>query len=247
MVKIIYMERKYTGIILNKYNTGETDRIYTIYTKESGKIRTLAAGIRKPSAKLAGHLEPMTLSDIFIAKKRGIGKITGAITVDNFSRTKNDLESLEKVFYALKKMEKFSAEAEGDEKTFDLAVEFLETMEEINKNNSEKESAKEIITLGFVCKLLERFGYKLEARHCVGCGGKINPGNNYFSAAKGGVLCCECHPMERNKTAISDEAVKLIRIFLKNKIRSLTKLNVSMKEAKKLKIILDEATRWILE
>ena len=33
------MEYKYTGIILNKRDVGETDRIYSIYTLEGGKIR----------------------------------------------------------------------------------------------------------------------------------------------------------------------------------------------------------------
>lgn len=60
------------GIILKKYDIGETDALFTIYTKDFGKIRTLAQGIKKEEAKLKGHLEPLSLSEIqFIQGKNG--------------------------------------------------------------------------------------------------------------------------------------------------------------------------------
>ncbi len=54
------MEYRYTAIVLGKKEVGETDRLYTFYTREQGKVRVVAKGVRKPEAKLAGQLENLS-------------------------------------------------------------------------------------------------------------------------------------------------------------------------------------------
>lgn len=237
------MDYKYTGVILGKYDVGETDRIYSFYAKEGGKIRALASGVRKPQAKLAGHLEPITLAEIFVAKKRGMGKITSAIAINNFPKIKSDLDSLQKAFYALNKINKFSI-GEKDERIFDLLLEFLETMEAISLAG--KKETKDIVALGFIFNLLVRLGYSLEVGHCVNCRKRLRPRNNFFSVSRGGVLCSDCHPAENEKIPMSDEAIKSMRIFMKNKIKNFTKLKISDKGIRSLKNIADRSIDWML-
>lgn len=45
------------GIILKKRAVGEADRMLTVFTKEKGKIRVLAKGVRRITSRRAGHLE----------------------------------------------------------------------------------------------------------------------------------------------------------------------------------------------
>lgn len=54
--------RVYTteGIILKRRNVGEADRTLTVFTKQYGKIRVIAKGVRKVSSRRAGHLEVFT-------------------------------------------------------------------------------------------------------------------------------------------------------------------------------------------
>lgn len=47
------MEYRYTALVLRKKEVGETDRLYTFYTKEQGKVRAVARGIRKSGARLS--------------------------------------------------------------------------------------------------------------------------------------------------------------------------------------------------
>ena len=47
------------GIILKKIDVGEANALFTIYTKDYGKIRAVAQGVKKEGAKLQGHLEPL--------------------------------------------------------------------------------------------------------------------------------------------------------------------------------------------
>lgn len=69
---------KTLGIVLASRKARNADRLYTIYTKDLGKIIAQAAGAQKITSKLAGHLEPFSLSQLFLAESRGHFKIAGA-------------------------------------------------------------------------------------------------------------------------------------------------------------------------
>lgn len=52
-------QRVYTveGIVLKRKSVGEADKILTVYTKQAGKIRVLAKGIRRIHSRRSGHVE----------------------------------------------------------------------------------------------------------------------------------------------------------------------------------------------
>ncbi len=52
------------GIILGKVDRGESDRLFTIYTKDYGIINLLARSERKIKSKLRSGLELFYLSEI---------------------------------------------------------------------------------------------------------------------------------------------------------------------------------------
>lgn len=234
---IFFMDYKYSGIILDKKDVGETDRIYTIFTLEAGKLKILGKGVKKSTAKLAGQIEPVTLAEIFIAKGRGMGKITGAVAIENFAKIKKNYEVLQKVYYVFRFMEKLIGEEQKDAEIFHLLSDFLREMEKHTGENDKSD----ILALGFLFKLFSVSGYRLEAECCAQCEKKLQRENNCISLQKGGVLCQACQSKEVDKVKISPEAIKLMRIFQKNKIRSLAKLKVPAKDIINLKIIIQEA------
>ena len=235
----------YTGIILEKYDVGEADRIYIIYTLEAGKIKAIAKGVRKSQAKLAGHLENFTLAHISVAKSRGMGKITGAVAEDNFSRVKNNFEFLAETFKIAGILNKLAKEEEKDERVFNLFLEFLKTMNSKNAI-SENSAAPSLLAQGFIFKLFNRLGYKIEVSSCVKCGSLLSQKENYFSAERGGILCGNCASISKNKVQISANTIKIIRIFFKNNISSLAKLKVEPRDINSLKTISGEFLRWIV-
>lgn len=239
------MEYIYQGIILNTRDIAEADRIYTLYTKEAGKVRVVGKGVRRPRAKLAGFLEPVTWSQISVVQKRGLGKITGAVPVNNFSRVKSDFSLLEQVFFVFQSLDKLASEQEKDEAVFDLLVSYLECLENMSQEDTENEKPG-LLTCAFLTKLLGELGYQIEVRHCVHCERALSPSNNYFSAAQGGALCRKCCALEKSKVAVSDGAIKLIRIFLKNKLKSSLKLRVSQEDTRNLNLVIRELLRWII-
>jgi DNA repair protein RecO (recombination protein O) len=239
------MDFKYTSLILSKRDIFEVDRIYNFYTLEEGKIQAVGRGVRRPNAKLAGNLEPLTQAEIYVSKRKGMGNITGAIAVNNFLAVKGDFLATSRVFWALAHFDKLITQQEKDARVFELLLEYLEAMEKLSLEKK-AEYKFDVVTLGFLFRLTESLGYKIQVEYCVNCGQKIVAGNeNFFSAERGGALCSQCAKTERKKVKNSDSSIKLIKIFLKNKIKSFSKLEVSEKDLRELKLIWKELIDWV--
>jgi DNA repair protein RecO (recombination protein O) len=243
------MDYKYTGIILDKRNVGETDRIYSIYTLESGKIRVLAKSVRKANAKLAGFLENFTLAEIFTAKSQGMGKITGSLVISDFSSIRKDIDIIKDIFISVRLLDKLIKEENSDPEIFNLLRNYLEAMNElaIKKKKSGSEDAEEkngIISLGFVFKLFNELGYKMEINSCTLCGEKIKEGDNFFDPESGGVVCKKCFPGSNSKIRMNSNSIKIIRIFFQNSIKSLVKIKADKKDIDNLKIVSQEFIKW---
>lgn len=241
------MELKYTAIVLGKKDIGETDRLYTAYTLEAGKIQAVAQGVKKPQAKLAGQLENFTLADLAVAKRKGTGRITGSIAENNFCHMRNDFEALSSVFEALRILNRLTVFENKDANVFNLAVAYLQAMDKTaeKENLPDKKEKIGLLTVGFIFKLLDALGYKIEASFCVECGNKLSDRENYFSLNQGGILCGNCSSREKNLLKISNNAIKIIRIFFQNGIGSVVKVKAEKGDINNLKIILKEFVRWI--
>lgn len=236
------MEYKYTGIILNKRNVGETDRIYTMYTLEGGKIRSIAKGVRKAHAKLASSLENFTLADITIVRTRGLGKITGSIVEENFSLLKKNCDALLLVFSAMAVFEKMVDLENPDKSVFNLLREYLEAI----NNNAEKEDEirYEVLSLGFLVKLLDLLGYSIEVESCVACSARFSEASICFSPQHGGALCESCAKNFSAVCWVKPNAIKLIRLFLKNNLSSLVKIKASREDCDSARVAIEDFVRW---
>ncbi|MFC1622998.1 DNA repair protein RecO [Patescibacteria group bacterium] len=233
------MEYKYTGIVLSKKDIGEADRLYTFYTLERGKIKAIARGVRKSQAKLAGHLENFCLVDFTVMKNRGMGNIASSIVESNFLNIRNDFDVLRNSFDVIYKFDRLIADEHQDMSVFRLLWVYLAAL-------NESTDRYRLLSQGFLFQLLGLLGYSISTNHCGGCQCAINGGKNYFNYQLGGVVCEECARKMGNSMYISDNSVKLIRIFMKNKLESLVKIKVSDDDIANLELISGNFIKWIL-
>ncbi len=239
------MEYRYHAIIIHKRDLAEFDRMYALYTFEAGKIKVIGKGTRRLDAKLAGHLEPVTYSEVFVAKGKGLGRISGAIAAENFLHIKSNLECIQKIFHVFHVLEKSLGEEQKDERMFLLLLQFLKSMDKASEKKY-PDSTLDVITLGFLFKFLSESGYALEVERCVRCGTRLEETHNAFSLSRGGILCRQCRSYDAASLNIHGNAIKLIRIFLHNKIENLAKLQVSPRELAQLSRITREFIHWII-
>lgn len=118
------------GIVLQKISHGEYDALYSIYTREFGKIRARAVGVKKEGAKLKSHLEPLSLVTVtFVLGKHG-ERLTHAIMIRFFEGMR---QSQEKLFAALRiatLMDAQSFPGQKDESLWKLLLESLLVLDE---------------------------------------------------------------------------------------------------------------------
>jgi len=237
------MEYKYTGIILNKLDIGETDRLYTIFTREGGKIKSLAKGVRKPHAKLASSLETLTLADITVVKNRGTGKIAGSIIENSYPNLKKNGEAMLEVFGAINLFNKLVDLESKDETMFMLLSDYLEAADGAASKDSMEEKNR-LLSLGFSLKLLELSGYKIEAQMCVLCGGRLAGETFHFSPELGGILCQTCGRLQQGTILINTNTIKLMRIIFASSMKSLGKLKVEKKDLDALSRVVRSFLLW---
>ena len=73
------------AIVLRTHKLGEADRIVTMLTKNHGKVRAVAKGVRKMTSKKAGHLEPFCRCSLLLAQGRDLDVVSQVETIEAFA------------------------------------------------------------------------------------------------------------------------------------------------------------------
>ena len=193
------------AVILKRTDLGEADRIVTFFSRDVGKIRAVAKGVRRTTSRSAGHLEPFTLSDVLFAVGRELDVISQADTLEAFREVREDVELTTHAYYLAEVVDLLTEDRLENREVFDTLVEGLRSL----RSTSEPK----LVLIVFHLKLLEALGYRPELRECVNCRVTIEPERNHFSALLGGVLCPSCGPGEATARDIGTSALKLLRFL----------------------------------
>ncbi|MEK7494901.1 MAG: DNA repair protein RecO [Patescibacteria group bacterium] len=238
------MEYRYNAIVLKKREIGETDRLYILYTEEQGKIRVVAKGVRKPEAKLAGQLETLMQGLVIVVKGKGMGKIAGAVAENIFPALRGDLETLQPVLGSIALFERLVDLEEPDPELFSLLARYLLLVEDFAKRNMKEKV--EITTLAFLFQFLSHLGYRIETGTCAVSGERLRPGEqHFFSPSAGGILSGEHIHSAPQAFPISENAIKLIRVFLGNRLENIGRLSASARECAEVRQVATRFLQWI--
>jgi DNA repair protein RecO (recombination protein O) len=191
------------AIVLRAYDYGEADRILTLITPQSGKLRAIAKGVRKTKSRMSGHLDLFTRSSLFVARGRQLDIVTQAETIENFRSIREDLWRSSYAHYVAELLEGFSAEGLANIPVYSLAIQTF------RKLGAARDC--DLVVRAFEIQLLGVTGYRPQLHRCLGCGEEIEPDRNRFSAAMGGILCPNCSSLDRGAPAISVPALKALR------------------------------------
>jgi DNA repair protein RecO (recombination protein O) len=78
------------AIILRTQKLGEADRIITLLTREHGRVRGVAKGVRRTMSNFGARLEPGSHVDIQLHKGRTFDTITQVEAINNYGETLTD-------------------------------------------------------------------------------------------------------------------------------------------------------------
>lgn len=215
------MTFKTQAIIIKRSNLGEADKIITVFTKDYGKKKLIAKGVRKTLSKLGGHLELFCLSKIQFAEGRNLDILTAAEVEKCFHLLRSNLKSTNTAHYLAEIINKLLPEEEPHPKIFDLLDETLEYLNSVQPP---------LAIAYFETKLLSEIGFLPELYECVLCQKEIKPDHNRFSVARGGLICNDC----KEGVSISNDAIKILRLFINHHIGVTKKLKIKNETIKEI-------------
>lgn len=177
------------AINLKSYNLNDADKIIVMYSKENGLIKGVAKGIKKPKSKLGARMDLLVANTLQLLKGRSMDTIIQAQTVNNFRKTREDMDKLMFSSYISELVMNFG---EGSESASKEIYELLyKALNRIADSNSKKDSL--IAVIKFQLKLLLIMGFCVELDSCLCCREQILDEEMFFSSSMGGVVCKECN------------------------------------------------------
>lgn len=223
---------------MRKAAIGEADLVVTVFTAERGKVRAVAKGARRSSSRLVGHLEPLTLARLSMARGRELDIVTQAQVEDGFSELKDDLATMTRGLYVAELLDGFGPEDSPSPALFRLAVNVLRALPDA----AEPEAPLRY----FEFHLLRLSGMLPELYQCVECRREVEPGAHRFSVNLGGVLCPGCAPLEAQVRPLSLRAMKVLRLLHRGSLGDVCALNLNTPLAAELKTVLSGTVRYWL-
>ena len=145
------------AIILKRQDFREDDLLVTAYSREKGKAILQAKGAKKILSKLAGHLEPVSLSYLNVVDGRSIDQLIGAEMRQSYGKIKTNLAKLSPAGWFLNLLDQMTMENHSDPRIFQLTQKYLDFLEQESKDY---EIAK--LAVGF--KLLHLLGLNPAAK-----------------------------------------------------------------------------------
>ncbi|MFT4262335.1 MAG: DNA repair protein RecO [Nocardioides sp.] len=178
------------AIVLRTHKLGEADRIITLLTRQHGRVRAVAKGVRRTTSRWGSRLEPFTHVDLQLAEGRNLDTITQAETLSPFQ-----------------------ARLALDYETYTVGTAMLETADRLVAEEREPSVQQFLLLVGglralatgahrpgqildsYLLRSLAVAGYAPSFEGCARCGALPDPGishHRWFNASLGGALCATC-------------------------------------------------------
>ena len=254
------------GFVLKKVDQGDDSQLFTIYTKDFGKLEVLGKAIRKIKSKLKSGVNLFSLSEIEFIQGKVYKTLTDAILIKKSQNLKGDFKKLKITYKFSDIFDNLVKESERDKKLWHLLNEFFEKLNSYKlpariatparsdaASSGERSVAggpvtsHQLIYYYFTWNLLSVLGYSPELYNCTLCQKKLSPTKIFFSLKEGGLICSQCKELSKNIREISSDSIKIIRILVKKDWKMLKRLKIEEKELKSFRVVSDYYLSEIIE
>jgi len=230
------------GFVLKKEDLRETDQLFTVYTKDFGKLKILGKAIKKIKSKLRGSFQPFCLSEIEFIQGKTYKTLTDAILIKNFSELKKDLIRLKIIYQIAEVLDSLIKGEEKDEKIWELLNEVFEKL----NNNSLPIIHCSFLYYYFLWNLLSILGYRPELHNCSSCQKKLTLEELFWSPKEGGVICNNCSKKIKIQLfSIDPDTIKILRLILEKDWSILKRLKIEKEKEKKLEQLSENSLSYI--
>jgi DNA repair protein RecO (recombination protein O) len=175
------------GVVLRTQKLGEADRIITLLTRENGKVRAVAKGVRRTTSRFGARLEPFMRVDVQFATGRTLDIVTQAETIAPYGRhITADYPRYTSGTAMLETADRLAAEErEPAVQQYHLLVGALRALAERLHDPS-------LVLDAYLLRGLAIAGFAPSFADCARCA--ADGPHRFFSVPSGGMVCAACKP-----------------------------------------------------
>ncbi|WP_300393531.1 DNA repair protein RecO [Fusobacterium sp.] len=199
---------KIEGIIINKKDINDFDRIVTVFTGSFGKIDILLKGIRKSTKRDKIGADILSFSRMVVYKKENSYVGTTVESIKSYNETRQDMKKIGIVLYMFHILNNILTENERKSNLYDLTLKSLDYIER------EKNSINyTILLVYYLHKIIIEEGLKYI----------IQDGRNF--SIKSSIISKD---FLGDSIKLNEEEYKIIEMIYFNKVRELLKEKVEV-------------------
>jgi DNA repair protein RecO (recombination protein O) len=174
------------AVVLRQYSLAESDRIVILFTRESGKVRAVAKGAKKPGNRLAPCLEPLNHIFVEFSLREGhdLAYVREAELLHSYLGKSPSLEQVFAFNYFAEIINEMSEENNPNTPLFRLLLASL--------NAGEQTIVSEALVRYFEYWCLRLSGLMPNYDYCSSCGKCVKHEEFFFLLEVGQVRCRSC-------------------------------------------------------
>lgn len=175
------------AVVLRTQRLGEADRIVTLLTRERGRLRAVAKGVRRTSSRFGARVEPFSHVELQLATGRTFEVLTQVQSLSLLrDRIAADYPRYTAGSAMLETAERLTVE-EGEPAPAQFAL-LVGALRALAAGDREAR----LVLDSYLLRALSIAGYAPSFGVCALCG-RAGP-HRYFAVAAGGMVCTECRP-----------------------------------------------------
>jgi DNA repair protein RecO (recombination protein O) len=234
--------RRYStdAIVLSRFDYGEADRILTLITPGGGKIKAIAKGIRRPSSRIGGSLEPFAELTVLLARGRTFDVVTQVSVGHAWLNLRDSLESAATAWYLAELADRSLEERHAAEPVYSLLKRGYELLD--------AGMAPTRVARWFEMHLADELGVRPEVDRCVECDRVLDPEGRFrWVPPLGGVLCDRCPGPPHDRAGLTLDALKLLKAYQRQDAEALAGLRIASATERDVETAMRDFLRIVLE
>lgn len=199
------MIEKAEAIVLKTLNHGDTSKIITLYSREIGRLKLIAKGVRSPKSKALGLFQPTRhLQVIYYSKATSeLQLFKSGELVNGFFGLENDFDRLTLAQVVVELIDRSIEDEQSHPQLFQLLCDTLTRL-------SDSETAAAQVYWYFHLRLLQELGFRPHVKHCSICSESLEKGGS-LGTNTAHLECVKCHQASQASIQVSSAVLEVVQ------------------------------------
>ncbi len=209
------------AFIIKTQDFGESDRIITLFSKDLGKLRSIAKGAKNSKKRFLNCLEPFYLIDALLAHKKedsSFYRMDGAKLILDYPNLQKQLSHIKKASFLMELINHWTADCDPHPELFNAIKWIMEII------NNEKAQLRHLIFFNII--LLKLTGILPQWDNCKICGALLINGAWCDNVHDGSFSCKVCKT-KSSTFHLCSGTLKTFKFILNEELEKLNRLHLN--------------------